>query len=138
MDNNYLMHYGVMGMKWGVRRYQNADGSRTSLGKKRERKEYRITKREGGHNISAKRLKKNMDNMSDQELRTALNRLNMQREVANANPSYIKRGENTVKRYTAILGTAVAAIAISQKTGIDKWVKDTLGWVLYRTIYKGI
>lgn len=34
MDNE-LKHYGVMGMKWGVRRYQNKDGSLTSKGKKR-------------------------------------------------------------------------------------------------------
>lgn len=31
----YLAHYGVKGMKWGVRRYQNYDGTRTALGKKR-------------------------------------------------------------------------------------------------------
>lgn len=32
--NIELQHYGVIGMKWGVRRYQNKDGSLTSLGKK--------------------------------------------------------------------------------------------------------
>ena len=29
-----LQHYGVLGMKWGVRRYQNANGSLTSEGRK--------------------------------------------------------------------------------------------------------
>ena len=35
MENNELKHWGIKGMKWGVRRYQNADGSLTPAGKKR-------------------------------------------------------------------------------------------------------
>lgn len=39
MDNNALTHHGILGMKWGVRRYQNADGSLTAAGKKRQKKQ---------------------------------------------------------------------------------------------------
>lgn len=34
-EENYLAHHGILGQKWGVRRYQNYDGSLTALGRKR-------------------------------------------------------------------------------------------------------
>lgn len=34
-EHNILAHYGVKGQKWGVRRYQNKDGSLTSKGQAR-------------------------------------------------------------------------------------------------------
>lgn len=52
MDNSeyfydYLCHYGIKGMKWGIRRYQNPDGSYTPKGRKRyvEHKTRKIQKK---------------------------------------------------------------------------------------------
>ena len=47
MEDNSLKHYGVRGMRWGVRRYQNYDGTYTQKGMQRYKKadsEYRVQK----------------------------------------------------------------------------------------------
>lgn len=40
--NNELYHFGIEGMRWGIRRYQNKDGSLTELGKRRLRQDKEI------------------------------------------------------------------------------------------------
>ena len=38
-ESNYLMHHGIKGQKWGLRRFQNADGTLTPDGKRRYNKD---------------------------------------------------------------------------------------------------
>ena len=76
--NNELYHWGIKGMKWGVRRYQNKDGTLTPAGKKRYSDEYTSsrekTSRFHGEEIVAK--SKNGDTLSITENKTpALTRL---------------------------------------------------------------
>lgn len=45
--DDYLSHHGILGQKWGVRRYQNADGSLTNAGKRRYRSSTKTVERLG-------------------------------------------------------------------------------------------
>ena len=53
LNQNELKHYGVLGMKWGIRRYENKDGTLTAAGKKRYGDEGKYTYRSFGtkHNL---------------------------------------------------------------------------------------
>lgn len=68
--NNELYHYGVKGQKWGVRRYQNEDGSLTPAGKKRLTKNeaYRaklVRKAQKRADIHTKNVKEAKRNIAD-------------------------------------------------------------------------
>lgn len=66
MYNNELYHHGILGQKWGVRRFQNPDGTLTSEGKKRlhDRKDYelgQLKKRSEKADADAKYYKKQLE-----------------------------------------------------------------------------
>lgn len=46
MESKELTHWGIKGMKWGIRRYQNRDGTLTAAGKKRYAEEMERLKKE--------------------------------------------------------------------------------------------
>ena len=88
-----LIHHGIKGMKWGVRRYQNKDGSLTPAGKKRVSKEYK----KAAYAVGSK-LTKNGTQMYMDAYNKAVNYMNNGRiEQYNAEQRK-KYGENFAKR----------------------------------------
>lgn len=88
-----LYHHGIKGMRWGVRRYQNKDGSLTPAGKKRQAKlEAKLeklggsSKKSGDTDESAKPAKKRASDMSDTELDRAINRARKEDEYNRLRP----------------------------------------------------
>lgn len=72
METNTLQHHGILGQKWGVRRFQNKDGTLTSAGRKRLAKlEAETEKLKGG---TTKAHAKSVSEMSDDELRQKIAR----------------------------------------------------------------
>lgn len=64
MVNQELMHWGIKGMKWGFRRYQNHDGSLTAAGKKRYNKEMAKAKAEEKLLKSRQRTQAKLDKLN--------------------------------------------------------------------------
>ena len=113
MDNE-LYHHGILGMKWGVRRYQNKDGSLTSAGKKRIREKDMSNWSEDAKKFNALK-KKSVNEMSDSELRSYTNRVNLEQQYNKLNPSAFKKGMTYAAGAAAAMGTAATVIANSQK-----------------------
>lgn len=87
--NDTIYHFGIKGMKWGRRRFQNKDGSLTPAGKQRYKEESSdsdsstakpptMTIKRPGSSSS----KKKVSEMTDDELRSRINRLNMEKQYA--------------------------------------------------------
>jgi hypothetical protein len=106
MENmNYsdeLQHWGIKGMKWGVRRYQNKDGSLTPAGQKRYDEMSDDAKY--AHNTK----KKSVEQMSNAELKKLNERTRLEQEYDRLNPGTIKKGWKYVAGTVAVMGTALA------------------------------
>lgn len=148
IHNGELYHWGIKGMKWGQRRYQNKDGSLTPAGIKRYNREVqklkdresRIKAQEKARTYQAKLDKKkaqldereaalngkpaksaskpaasskpsatkSVKDMSDAELRAAVNRLQLEQQYRNLTPQQVSKGKKFVD---SVVGKVLAPAA---------------------------
>ncbi|MEG1523839.1 MAG: hypothetical protein RR475_02305 [Clostridia bacterium] len=111
MDYDELMHYGILGMRWGVRRTPAQLGNRSarkSSGSLKKEKRSRLTKKSKSKTV-AKVQKRTVKDMADEELKAKISRLEMEKKYSDLNPSAIEAG----KKFAHTIGkAAVQKVAI--------------------------
>ena len=129
-----LRHHGIKGQKWGVRRFQNKDGSLTADGKKRygaddykntldkvnsagkivdEVKKYNNSAQKSSDPDMERRIRKSINNMSDKELQQRVQRLNMEDNYTRMmmHRENLEKGESFVNKALNISTTALQGAA---------------------------
>lgn len=129
-----LYHHGILGMKWGVRRFQNSDGSLTAAGKKRyetaeSKKEQRLKRKEEKAarkaekkesdkataiaNGDVKRILDHVGSMTTAEINDALNRsryIQQMRDMA-AEPTRFEKFNGFTKKVSDVTSGTANAIS---------------------------
>ena len=151
---NELYHWGIKGMKWGVRRYQNKDGSLTDIGHKKKGNKVgqadpdrwvkedhtrmrklvdessgMVNKLKNINDTSMRnrpKTKMDLSSMTDQEMRTQINRALLERQYNDMfAPQKTSKGREYASR---VLETAGSVLAVtSSALGIALAIKDLRG-----------
>lgn len=119
-EYNNFSHSGIPGMKWGIRRYQNKDGTRTSAGKKRE----------------------TGNSMNDDELMSKVRRLNLEEQYKKmskqaAKPSKMEKTKKVVDATSSLVNEAKKiskeASSTKEKMNLSKMTDQQLRDRINRT-----
>lgn len=147
----YLSHHGILNQKWGIRRFQNSDGTLTATGKVRygrkmtaqrkaaarkaaqtkkrnaEAKAKEAAKREADERAGRPR---DVSTMSDQEIRDFLSRKDLEkRYLAEVTPKQVEKGQSAAQKYLSKFGDTLANKLVegTAKLVVTKILDATLG-----------
>lgn len=120
MDNT-LVHYGILGMKWGVRRTKaqlaRARGEQLQSSKGTSTKE-------SGKVSSTAGAKKKVADMSDDELRKAVNRMQLEKQYRELSPKQVSLGKKFVD--TTLKQVVIPAATTASKNYLTKYIEKEL------------
>lgn len=140
-----IKHHGIKGQRWGIRRFQNSDGSLTESGKKRLAK---LEEKAHKHDAEIKKLKgnnkpptanphgkKSVFDMSDKELQKEIDRLNLEKRYKDymkelypsTNPGRKQHLIDGRKVASDVLNTAVTNVGKSVATNALGFGVNRLG-----------
>lgn len=120
-----LYHHGILGMKWGIRRYQNPDGSLTPAGRRRAGKYAKKYADLTGKKLIIKKKtvsehkEKNVHDMSDEELRKKINRMILEKEyVRMTTPKQVQ--EHKVSKGKKFISYIANKVMLPAATNVGK------------------
>lgn len=131
---NELYHHGVMGMKWGVRRYQNKDGTLTAAGKKQKKKTLSADDKE---KVRRKSDLKKRRTMSDADIKKQIERIKLEKEFKNLTKEDISPGKKYVEEIMSSAGkkalsvVAAGAMVYGVKVAMTRKfdIKEAAGYI---------
>lgn len=134
MDSSVcLQHHGIKGMRWGIRRFQNKDGSLTPLGKKRangsdDTKEETVEERRARtlKSTDAREIYKNRDILTTAEINERLNRIDTEARLAKVAEGTKKSGMDKVDTVIKYARKANEIYELTN-TPLGKAIKKALG-----------
>ena len=141
IQNGDLYHYGTKGQKWGLRRYQYKDGTLTPLGRKRLEKLTKERTKLLGNSDQSKEtvpVKKSVKDLSDEELRSTINRLQMEKQLADlTRQPETKKGKSVVGQILSKSGQAAAStLTTAGFTYLGKQaIKNMAGEKVYKEMF---